>query len=77
MAKTLIAKNIANISSIRFEADKTGNLTKIEVTCEVNYGTMGMTETIDLLPQITSSQKTAAKAFYGNLKSKLKAIILG
>ena len=77
MPKTLIAKNIANINSIRFEADETGNLTKIEVTYEVNYGTMGMTETIDLLPQLTTSQKAAAKAFYGNLKSKLEAIILG
>ena len=77
MPKTLIAKNIANINSIRFEADETGNLTKIEVTYEVNYGTMGMTETIDLLPQLTTSQKAAAKAFYDNLKSKLKAIILG
>ena len=77
MAKTLIAKNIANIGSIRFVADEAGNLTKIEVTCEVNYGTLGLTETVDLLPQLTSPQKATARTFYNNLKSRLEAIVLG
>jgi len=76
MAKTLIAKNIANIGSIRFVADEAGNLTKIEVTCEVNYGTLGMTETIDLLPQLTTPQKKVAQNFYSNLKLKLEEVIL-
>jgi len=77
MPKTLTAKNIASIGNIRFETDNAGNLTKVEVTCEVNYGTMGLNETIDLLPQLTAAQKTAAQNFYNNLKSKLEALILG
>ena len=77
MGRTYIAKNIASIGSIRFEVDEAGNPTRIEVICEVNYGTMGLTETIDLLPQLTTPQKATAKTFYSNLKSKLEAIILG
>ena len=77
MAKTLIAKNIANIDSVRFEVDGAGNLTKIEVSCEVDYGTMGLSETIDLLPELTAMQKITAKAFYNNLKTKLEKVILG
>ena len=77
MAKTLTAKNIASINSIRFEVDKVGNLAKVEVSCEVNYGTMGMMETVDLLPLLTASQKKAAKSFYDALKDKLEEAILG
>ena len=77
MPKTFTAKNIANISSVRFEVDENGNLTKIEVACEVNYGTLGLVETVDLLPQLTSPQKATARTFYNNLKSRLEAIILG
>jgi hypothetical protein len=77
MVKTLTAKNIASIGSIRFEVDASGNLTKVEVNCEINYGELGMTQTIDLLPQLTSAQKQVAQSFYNNLKSKLEMIILG
>ena len=77
MPKTLVAKNIAYINSVRFETNNAGNLIKIEVTCEVNYGTRGLAETIDILPQLTGAQKIAAKAFYDNLKAKLEKVILG
>ncbi len=77
MAKTLTAQNIANISNIRFGTDADGNLTKIEVSCEVNYGTMGINQMVDLLPELTATQKTAAKAFYDSLKTKLGKVLLG
>ena len=77
MAKTFTAKNIASINQIRFEVNAQGNLTKIEVNCEVNYGKMGLPETVDLLPQLTNTQKEVAKSFYNSLKTKLDAIILG
>ena len=77
MQRTYTAKNITNINSVRFETNDAGKLTKIEVTCEVNYGTRGLAETIDILPQLTGAQKIAAKAFYDNLKAKLEKVILG
>jgi hypothetical protein len=78
MAKTLTAKNIANIGEVRFSVDKNGNLTKLEVTCEVNYGIMGMTETLDILPHLTSPDEIGkAKALYKAIKRELERIYLG
>ena len=77
MAKTYTAQKVANIENIRFGIDASGNLTLIEVSCEVDYGTMGLYETIDLLPELTAMQKITAKAFYNNLKTKLEKVILG
>jgi hypothetical protein len=77
MAKTMQAQNIANINDIRFETDDKGQLTKLEVNCEVNYGKFGMMESVDLIPELNAAQKKAAQAFYETLKSKLEKVILG
>jgi hypothetical protein len=78
MAKTFTAKNIASIGEVRFEVDKDDNLTKLEVTCEVNYGTFGMTETVNILPHLKSPDEVGkAEALYKAIKRELEKIYLG
>jgi hypothetical protein len=77
MPKTLTAQNIASIGEVRFEVDEDGNLTKLEVTCEVNYGSMGMTETLDILPHLKSPDEIGkAEALYKAIKRELEEIYL-
>ena len=71
MPKTFIAKEIANISNVAFNVDGAGKITAIAVTCEVNFGEMGLSQTVDVWPGFTAAQKTAAQSFH----NKLKAII--
>jgi hypothetical protein len=78
MAKAFTAKNIASIGEVRFEVDRDGNLTKLEVTCEVNYGTFGVTETVDILPHLKSPDKVGkAEALYKAIKRELEKYYLG
>ena len=69
MPKTFVAKNIANISNVAFSVDEAGKITAIAVTCEVNFGEMGLSQTVDICPSLTAAQKTAAQDFHNALKA--------
>ena len=69
MPKTLIAKNIAGIQNIAFSIDDAGKVTAINVACEVNFGEMGLSQTVDIWPSLTFAQKTAAQGFHNGLKA--------
>ena len=69
MPKTFVAKNIANISNVAFSVDEAGKITAIAVTCEVNFGEMGLSQTVDVWPGFTAAQKMAAQSFYDRLKA--------
>ena len=69
MPKTFVAKNIANISDIAFSIDDAGKVTAIKVACEVNFGEMGLSQTVDIWPGLTAAQKTAAQSFHNALKA--------
>ena len=69
MSKTFIAKNIANISNIAFNVDEAGKVTAINVACEINFGEMGLSQTVDIWPSLTLAQKTAAQGFHNALKA--------
>ena len=77
MAKTLVAQNVANMNAINFAVDKEGKLTAITVVCEVNYGELGMMETVDVFPSLNDGEKAVAQKFYDKAKNKVEAIILG
>ena len=72
MPKTFIAKNIASIQNIAFSIDDAGKVTAINVACEVNFGEMGLSQTVDIWPGLTAAQRTAAQSF----NNRLKAIIM-
>ena len=69
MPKTFIAKNIAGIQNIAFSIDDAGKITAIAVTCEVNFGEMGLSQAVDIWPSLTAAQKTAAQGFHNALKA--------
>ena len=77
MPKTFTAQSIGSISNVRFEVDANSNITKLLVSCEVNYGTMGLHEEIDILPQLTADQKVIAQQLYNAIKSAVSTAILG
>jgi hypothetical protein len=78
MAKTFTAQNIHSIDSINFVLDEEGRLKELNVTAEVNYGTFGMTETINILPHLKSPDEVGkAEALYKAIKKELEKIYLG
>ena len=72
MPKTLIAKNIASIQNIAFSIDDAGKVTAIKVACEINFGEMGLSQTVDVWSSLTAGQKMAGQNFYNRLKAILK-----
>jgi len=77
MPKTHVAQSIANIGAITFVYDGAGNLTELNVTCEINYGTFGLTETVNILPHLTSPDEVGkADALYKAIKRELEKIYL-
>ncbi|MBI4282646.1 MAG: hypothetical protein HY672_04080 [Chloroflexi bacterium] len=72
MPKTVAAQNIADIRNLRFSVDDGGTLQGLEMTVEVNYGSFGATETLDVLPKLSAAQRTAAQALYDRLKAILE-----
>ena len=80
MAKTdfiLTPKNIHRINSITFDTNKEGNLTAINVTAEVNFGTEGRDISMDILPKLTANQLKIAQGFYDGARKILEREILG
>jgi len=77
MAKTLTVQNIANIGAISFVYGKDGKLAELNVNLEVNYGTFGMTETVNILPKLTSPDEIGkADALFKGIKRELEKIYL-
>ena len=72
MPKTFSGKSIANISNIAFNVNEAGKITAIAATCEVNFGEMGLSQTVDVWSSLTAAQKMAAQSFYNRLKAILK-----
>ena len=69
MPKTFVAKDVANIQNIAFSIDDAGKVTAINVACEINFGGMGLSQTVDIWPGLTLAQKTAAQGFHNGLKA--------
>jgi len=72
MPKTFSARNIAGISNVAFNVDEAGKITAIEVTCEVNFGEMGLFQMVDIWSSLTAAQKMGTQSFYNRLKAILK-----
>ena len=75
MAKTFTAKNVISVNPIRF-VWKEGELVAIMVSCEVNYGEMGMSHQVDIFEDLTQAQKDKAKAVYQFIKATVEKAFL-
>ena len=77
MAKTYTVQNIAGINGISFVFDEKGELTQLNVTCEVNLGAMGITEVVNVLPYLAKDEVSQAKSLYKAIERELKRHFLG
>jgi len=64
MVKTYIAQSASKNHDWNFSVDDTGNVTKMMIRAEINYGSMGRMEEIDIWGLLTDDQKVAAQAAY-------------
>jgi len=77
MAKTYTAQKIMNIGPIFFLVED-GVLKELNVTVEVNYGELGLTETIDILPYLTTPDEVGkAEALYKAIEREVNRLYLG
>ncbi len=75
-AKALTAQNIHSISNVRFVTEGPA-VTGIMVDCEVNYGTRGLNEQIDVWPLLTFDEKVSAQLLYESIGKSLDQEFLG
>lgn len=75
MVRTYTAQDIVGIGDFSFEVEGS----KIEgLTCqiEVNYGSRGMIEYVDLWAEFNPGQKQQVQALYDIIKSAVSRVIL-
>lgn len=68
MAKTYKAQSIQGNHDWDFSVDSEGDITSLVIRSEVNYGTMGMTEELDIYPHLSSTQKKELQEIYDKVK---------
>jgi len=77
MPKTYTAQSILNIGPIFFLVED-GVLKELNVTVEVNYGELGLSETIDILPHLTTPDEVGkAEALYKAIEREVNRLYLG
>lgn len=75
MPKTYVAQSVHSVNPLHFE--KKGDVvTGVLVTCEVNYGELGMTHQLDIWGDLTLAQREEAQRVYDFIKQKVEQIIL-
>ena len=72
MPKLLTATNISQIGGFQFVLNATGTVVSLVVSAEVNYGSRGQIERVDIWPLLTATQKTQAQALYNKVKQLLE-----
>jgi hypothetical protein len=77
MAKTFVAQSVGRNHDWDFSVDEDGNITAFVVRSEVNYGTMGMTEQLDLWPLLDERQKAKLQRGYDQVAKAFNAYFLG
>lgn len=76
MPKTLTAQNIRALNSIQFQV-KDNAVTAMVCQAEVNFGTLGINQTIDLWPLLTPGQQTKIQDVYNVITALLQRELVG
>ena len=77
MTKTYTAKSIGKNHDWDFSVDEDSKITAINVKSEVNYGTMGMLESLDIWQLLSDAQKEKMQVIYDNVAQVFNKQILG
>ena len=75
MPKTLVAQNVASISSIRFVAEA-GLVSGLVCQFEVNYGTQGLSDTLDIWLTLTAAQQNRIQEIYNAIVNKITHVVM-
>ncbi len=67
MAKTYIADKVIPNYDIDTTVDKNGKITAWVLNGDVNYGTRGMSESLDIWPLLTTAQKSTLQTIYNKM----------
>ena len=68
MLKTYTANKVGKNHDWDFSVDNDGKITAINVGAEVNYGSMGMTESLDIWSLLDTTQKERIQSIYDKVK---------
>ena len=77
MAKTYIAQSIGKNHDWDFSVDDDGNITALTVRAEVNYGSMGMTESRDIWSSLNEGKKQQIRVVYNQVRQWFDNQFLG
>ena len=64
MAKTYTATSVGKNHDWDFSVDDAGQITAMNVRSEVNYGSMGLSESKDIWPILNATQKAQLQTAY-------------
>ena len=64
MVKTYTAQSASKNHDWNFSVDDTGNVTKMVIRSEINYGSIVRMEELDIWGLLTDGQKVAAQVVY-------------
>lgn len=75
MVKQLTAIGLHGEMSLKLTGEK-GALTGLTATAEVNYGEVGLQETVELLPGLTQVEQATLQGLYARLLTLAKRKLL-
>lgn len=75
MSYELKPQNIVSINPVRFETDG-DTVTGLKIEAEVNYGSMGISHTINLWEHMGTAQRQRAQRLYDELKGAVESIVM-
>ena len=75
--KTYTAQSVSKNHDWDFSVDDDGNITKLVIKSEVNYGEMGMMEELDIWKLLNESQKSQMQSIYNKVAQVFNKQILG
>ncbi len=77
MAKTYTADKVSKNHDFDFSVDDAGNITKMVIKAEVNYGTRGFMESLDIWPMLNQTQKDKVQQVYDKVARLFNNQFLG
>jgi len=75
MARTITAQSVKPITTITFNV-KAGMIVGLTSEVEINYGTFGHNETVELWSKLSTGQRNALQGIYNTLNTQTESVIL-
>jgi hypothetical protein len=75
MAKTLVANRV-KVTNVSIGIDDAGQVNSLLATVEVNYGTVGQREDVQLIDSLTATQKTNLQSIANKVNTAINATYL-